>query len=67
MHLPKNVAFTDTKEGKGWSCWAPARVMLTHQGAPHCQARAETALTGGSCTASCWEATEKTEKLSASC
>lgn len=65
MHLPKNVAFTDTREGKHWSCWAPARLVLKHQGAPDCQARTETVLTGGSCAASCWEVTVETVKFSA--
>lgn len=67
MHLPKNVAFTDTRAGECWSCWAPARVVLEHEGAPDFQARAETGLTGASCTASCWEVTMKTDKFSASC
>lgn len=34
MHLPKNVAITAAREWKRWSCWAPARLVLEHQGTP---------------------------------
>lgn len=67
MHLPKNVAIPAAREGKRWSCWAPARLVLEHQGTPNCQARVETGLTGGSCTASCCKVSMETAKFSAIC
>lgn len=36
-------------------------------GSPKLTGKGETGLTGGSCTASCWEVTRKTAKFSATC